>query len=92
MTGGVLQNLALKANGTTYGLNQASVAASTYTFSQQLSIAAGASVTLDVYADILSSANVSGVLVSLPSAQATGLITGTSYNVAATVTGQTVTV
>lgn len=80
------QNLRLMVGSTQVGTTQPSVGASTsYTFSGNLSVAAGQSKTLDVYADILTSASgTDSTITTLSGCSGSGATTFTSVSCTST--------
>jgi Putative peptidoglycan binding domain len=86
--GSQFQNLMVKVNGTQFGSTQSTLSNSTsYTFSgTQFSVPKGQSVTLDVYADILSSASVGtkSVITTLSGCSANGATSFSSISCTST--------
>jgi len=90
----ILSNLKVMVGSTQFGTTQATVSASnSYAFSGNLSIAAGQNQTVDVYADVLSSATAGtySVITTVSSCSGSGASTFTSVS-CGTVTGQDISV
>jgi len=88
---GYLQNLKVIVNGAQFGTTQPTVSAGTYTFSgSPFNVPAGSTVSVNVYADINSSASgsSSGGLTTLSGLSGSGAVSNTSISLASSVAGQ----
>jgi len=94
--GGFLQNLKLIVNGAQFGTTQPTVAQNgTYTFSgSPFNVPAGGTVSINVYADINSSASgaSTGGLTSLTGLSGSGQVSNSSISLSSSIAGQNLTV